>query len=53
MIILSHILRKVLFSLVPLVIMYFLKAGNNKPANNKPFFIDKDNVEEGEIIKNN
>lgn len=52
MIILSPILKKILLSLIPFLVMYFLKSNEKKSANKKPFIIDKNNVKEGEIVGN-
>ncbi|MBI4009148.1 hypothetical protein HY357_02860 [Candidatus Roizmanbacteria bacterium] len=46
-----QIIKKVIFSLLPLLILYFFKSRNEKRKHKPPLFIDKDKVEEGEILE--
>ena len=45
------LIRKILLSLLPLVVVYFFKAKNEKRKHKTPFFVDKDKIEEGEIVE--
>ena len=46
-----QLIRKIILSLLPLLILYFFKSQNKKKKNKIPFIVDKDKIEEGEIIE--
>ena len=46
-----QLIRKIVLSLLPLLIVYFFKSQIKKKKDRIPFIVDKDNVEEGEIIE--
>jgi len=46
-----QIIKKIILSLLPLLILYFFKSQNKKKKNKIPFIVDKDKIEEGEIIE--
>ena len=46
-----QLIRKIVLSLLPLLVVYFFKSRNEKRELKTPFIVDKDNVEEGEIIE--
>lgn len=46
-----QIIRKIILSLLPLFIVFFFKSRNEKREHKTPFIVDKDKIEEGEIIE--
>jgi len=46
-----QIIRKIILSLLPLLVIYFLKSRNEKRKHKTPLVVDKDKIEEGEIIE--
>ena len=46
-----QLIRKIILSLFPLLILYFFKSKNKKKKNKMPLIVDKDKIEEGEIIE--
>ena len=48
--ILFQFMRKILLSLLPILVIYFFKSQNDIKRPKTPFIIDKDKIEEGEII---
>jgi len=46
-----QLIRKILLSLLPLLIVYFFKSQIKKKKERIPFIVDKDKIEEGEIIE--
>jgi len=46
-----QLIRKIALSLLPLIVLYFFKSRNEKREHKTPFIVDKDNIEEGEIIE--
>ena len=46
-----QLIRKIVLSLLPFLIFYLLKSRNKKKKHKTPFFIDKDKIQEGEIIE--
>ena len=48
--ILFQLMKKIILSLLPLLIIYLLKGQNEKKKSKAPLIIDKDKIEEGEII---
>jgi len=45
-----QLIRKIILSLFPLLILYFFKS-QKKKKNKMPLIVDKDKIEEGEIIE--
>lgn len=48
--ILFQFMRKILLSLLPILVIYFFKSQGNKLEPKVPFIVDRDKIEEGEII---
>lgn len=46
-----QLIRKIILSLFPLLILYLFKSRNGKRKHKTSFIVDKNNVEEGEIIE--
>lgn len=46
-----QIIRKIILSLLPLLVVYFFKSQNKNRKYKNPFIVDKNNIEEGEIIE--
>lgn len=46
-----QLIRKILLSLLPFLVIYFFKSRNEKREHKTPFIADKDNVEDGEIVE--
>lgn len=46
-----QLIRKIVLSLLPFLIFYLFKSRNKKKKHESPFFIDKDKIQEGEIIE--
>ncbi len=46
-----QLIRKIVLSLLPLIVLYFFKSRNEKKEHKTPFIVDKDKIEEGEIIE--
>ena len=46
-----QIIKKIILSLLPLLILYLFKSRNGKGRHKTPFIADKDKIEEGEIIE--
>ena len=46
-----QLIRKIILSLLPLLILYLFKSRNRKREHKTPFIADKDKIEEGEIIE--
>ena len=46
-----QLIRKILLSLFPFLIFYLLKSRNEKKKERAPLNVDKDKIEEGEIIE--
>jgi len=46
-----QIIRKIVLSLLPLLVIYFFKSRNESRVHKNPFIVDKNNIEEGEIIE--
>jgi len=46
-----QLIRKIVLSLLPLIVVYFFKSRIKKEKDRIPFIVDKNNVEEGEIIE--
>jgi len=45
-----QLIRKIILSLLPFLVVYFFKSRNEKREHKTPFFVDK-NIEEGEIVE--
>jgi len=45
-----QIIKKIILSLLPLLILYLFKSRNQKNKHKTPFIADKNNIEEAEII---
>ena len=48
--ILFQFMRKIILSLLPLLVIYFFKLQNDRKEPKTPFIVDKDKIEEGVII---
>lgn len=48
--ILFQFVRKIILSLLPLLVIYFFKSQNDRKEHKIPFIVDKDKIEEGVII---
>ena len=48
--ILFQFMRKILLSLLPILVIYFFKSQNDIKRPKTPLIADKDKIEEGEII---
>jgi len=46
-----QLIRKIVLSLLPFLVVYFFKSRNEKRKHKTPLIVDKDKVEEGEIIE--
>jgi len=46
-----QIIKKIILSLLPLLILYLFKSRNGKKEHKTPFIADKDKIEEGVIIE--
>ncbi len=46
-----QIIRKIVLSLLPFLVVYFFKSQDKKRKYKSHLIVDKDNIEEGEIIE--
>jgi len=46
-----QLIRKIILFLLPLLVVHIFKSRNKKKKHKTPFFIDKDKIQEGEIIE--
>lgn len=46
-----QIIKKIILSLLPLLILYLFKSRNGKRKHKTPSIADKDKIEEGEIVE--
>lgn len=46
-----QLIRKILLTLLPFIVVYFFKSQIKKKKDKIPFIVDKNNVEEGEIVE--
>ena len=48
--IIFQFVKKIILSLLPLLVIYFFKSQNDRKEHKIPFIVDKDKIEEGVII---
>ncbi len=46
-----QLIKKILLSLLPLLVVYFFRSQNEKREHKNPLIVNKDNIEEEEIIE--